>query len=148
MTIVESALAAITVQLETDLGVDTVARNRVLPTRIPVGGLVVLHDGEVADWEETIGKGVNQNSVDVQWSASLEVYFEAVDSEERSTGLDVLKKAAIDSVLTDPTLGGLVGTMIARPLALDHTAQAEGGDTRAMAAVAVVFDFETTDPAW
>lgn len=149
MSVTEQALAAATAKLQADLGSDLVLRNRLQPKELKDGQLVVLHDGDQIDNEEMIGMGVNHNHVDIEWQAELDVYFQAVDSAARSAGLDSLRDAAINSLIEDPTLGGVVDRVRAVPVSYDHNQEPSGGgNTVAVATVAVILEFGTHEPTW
>ena len=136
----EAALQALLARLQTTAG-PQVARNEVLPSRLPPGGLVVLRDGDPGEPEVTL------NPVSYLWQhrAEVEVVVEGATSEQRDAALDALLVAIGEVLGADPTLGGAVdwseaGAPQTRDLAIEGAAALKG------AVVPVTLVYLTADP--
>jgi hypothetical protein len=99
----EGALLALHQRLELVPGA-AVLRNEVLPAKIPVGGSMIVRDGDPGEPEVTL------NPVSYLWQhrAELEVLVEAGTPAERDAALDALLVVIGEALADDPTLGGAV----------------------------------------
>jgi hypothetical protein len=90
-----------------------VARNSVLPEKIPDGGLVILRDGDPGEPEQALGGFGNAY---YQHAVEIEVYIEEGDAAARDAAFDDLLQQVGAVLETDPTLGGLAfGLTYGRP---------------------------------
>jgi hypothetical protein len=107
----EQVLDALGALFETVPGA-TVDRNSVLPEKVPVGGLIILRDGDPGDPERALGGFANAY---YQHAVEIEIYVEQGDAAVRDTAFELLQQ--IGSTLdADPTLGGLTfGLTYGRP---------------------------------
>jgi hypothetical protein len=136
----ELALQALLARLQTVDG-PQVARNELLPAKLPAGGLVILRDGDSGEPEVTL------NPVTYLWQhrAEIEVVVEGATSEARDAALDALLVATGAALSSDPTLGGAVdwseaGAPQTQDLAVDGAAALKG------AVVPVTLIYLTADP--
>jgi hypothetical protein len=136
----EAALQALLARLQTVDG-PQVARNEVLPAKLPAGGLVILRDGDPGEPE------VMLNAVSYLWQhrAEVEMVVEGATSEQRDATLDALLVAIGQALAPDSTLGGAVDLCEAsvpqtQDLAVEGAAALKG------AVVAVTLIYLTADP--
>jgi hypothetical protein len=99
----EQVLDALKALLETVPGA-SVERNSVLPEKIPVGGLIILRDGDPGEPEQALGGFV---STYYQHAVEIEVYVEEGDAAARDAAFDALLQQIGVALETGPTLGGL-----------------------------------------
>jgi hypothetical protein len=90
-----------------------VQRNRVLPEKIPEGGLIILRDGDPGDPEQALGGFGNAY---YQHAVEIEVYVEEGDAAARDAAFDALLQQIGAALKADPTLSGLAfGLTYGRP---------------------------------
>jgi len=122
-----------------DIGVE---RNSALPERIPVGGLVILRDGDPGEPEQALGGFA---PVYYRHAVDLEIYAESGDQGTRDRTFDDLATAIGAALEADPTLGGLVfGMSYGRPQIV--TEAVEGGPAIKTGTITLVLDYETPSP--
>ena len=93
--------------------VATCARNIALPERIPVGGLLVLRDGDPGAPDRVLG---GFGGLYYSHEVELEVFVAVGEAAARDTAFDAVLLAIGAALDADPTLGGLaVGMTYARP---------------------------------
>ena len=118
-----------------DIGVE---RNSALPERIPVGGLVILRDGDPGEPEQALGGFA---PVYYRHAVELEIYAGSGDQTIRDQTFDNLVTAIGTALDADPTLGGLVfGMSYGRPQIV--TEAIEGGPTIKTGTITLVLDYE------
>jgi hypothetical protein len=137
----EQVLEGLRAELETVAGV-TVERNRVLPEKIPAGGLIILRDGDPGEPEQALG---GFGSTYYQHAVEIEVYVEEGDAVARDAAFDVLLQQIGAALEADPTLGGLVfGLTYGRP---ESTIEAvSGAPAIKTATLTVTVDYESDAP--
>jgi hypothetical protein len=81
-----------------------VARNEVLPAKIPAGGPVIVRDGDSGEPEVTL------NPVSYLWQhrAEIEVVIKGGTPADRDAAFDALLVAIGATLASDPTLAGAV----------------------------------------
>jgi hypothetical protein len=136
----EATLEALLARLQTVDGPE-VARNEVLPAKIPPDGLLILRDGNPGEPEVTL----NPLSYLWQHRAELEVVVEGAIPAERDATLDALLVAIGDTLSSDPTLDGAVewseaGAPRTEDLAVEGAAALKG------AVVPVTLVYTSTQP--
>ncbi|MCE3248699.1 MAG: hypothetical protein K0R41_2524 [Geminicoccaceae bacterium] len=82
----EQVLQALEAVLETVPNV-VVERNRVLPEKVPDGGLIILRDGDPGEPEQALGGFGNAY---YQHAVEIEVYIEEGDGAIRDAAFDAL----------------------------------------------------------
>ena len=108
----EQVLEAIRVLLETVPNA-VVARNSVLPEKIPDGGLVILRDGDPGEPEQALG---GFGSTYYQHTVEIEIYVEEGNAAARDAAFDALLLQIGIALEADPTLGGVaLGLTYGRP---------------------------------
>jgi hypothetical protein len=119
-----------------------VARNSVLPEKIPDGGLIILRDGDPGEPEQALG---GFGSTYYQHAVEIEVYLEDGDTAARDAAFDALLRQIGAALQADPTLGGLAfGLSYGRPEpAIEAVA---GAPAIKSATVTVIVDYETSAP--
>ena len=137
----EQVLAAIKTLLEI-VPSAKVERNTAVPERIPVGGLIVLRDGNPGEPDTALGGfGGVYYSHDVE----IELYVEEGDATARDAAFDTLVQAVGAVLETDPTLGGLAfGMTYGRP-EVDTEAVA-GAPAIKTGTITVTVEYETDSP--
>lgn len=102
MTSREAVLEALFEQLQSIIG-PNVLRNESLPEKVPVEGLLILRDGDLGEPE------VLMSPLSYYWEhiASLEVFVQAVDADERNALMDSLFQDIADVLAENPMLDGL-----------------------------------------
>lgn len=102
MTTRETVLEALFEQLQSITG-PKVLRNEVLPEKVPSAGLLILRDGNAGEPE------VMMSPLSYYWEhiASLEVFVQAVNADERNILMDGLFQGIADALAEEPTLDGL-----------------------------------------
>ena len=102
MTTRETVLQALFALLQTISG-PKVTRNDVLPEKIPPEGLFILRDGDSGEPE------ILMSPLSYYWEhlASLEVFAQAADADQRNAIMDELFQSIAAVLSADPTLGGL-----------------------------------------
>jgi hypothetical protein len=137
----EQVLGALKALLET-IPDAVVARNSVLPEKIPAGGLIILRDGAPGEPEQALG---GFGSRYYQHAVEVEVYVEQGDAAARDAAFDALLQEIGVALEADPTLGGLVfGVTYGRP---EPAIQAiAGAPAIKTATLTVSVDYETDAP--
>ena len=116
----------------------TALRGEVLPERVPVGGLLILRDGEPGEPEVTL----SPLAYHYRHRAEIEAVVQGAD---RDAAFDALCASIGTAVAADRTLGGLCDWVEAeapRPVDLP----VEGAASLKAAAIPVVLHYSTTDP--
>jgi hypothetical protein len=137
----EQVLEAIKVRLQT-IPDAVVERNSVLPEKVPVGGLIILRDGDPGEPEQSLG---GFGGVYYQHAVEIEVYVEKGDAALRDTTFDDLLQQIGAALEADPTLGGLAfGLTYSRP---EPSIEAVAGAPAIKSAtLSVTVDYETDAP--
>ena len=99
----EQVLDALKALLET-IPDAVVARNSVLPEKIPDDGLIILRDGDPGEPEQALGGFGNAY---YQHAVEVEVYVEEGDAAARDAAFDDLLQQIGVALEADPSLGGL-----------------------------------------
>ena len=108
----EQVLDALKALLETVPGA-VVLRNGVLPEKVPVGGLIILRDGDQGEHEQPLG---GFGSTYYQHPVEIEVYVEQGDAAARDADFDDHLQQIGAALEADPTLGDLAfGLTYGRP---------------------------------
>jgi hypothetical protein len=137
----EQVLGALRAVLETVPGA-AVARNSVLPEKIPDGGLIILRDGEPGEPEQALG---GFGSTYYQHAVEVEVYVEEGDASARDAAFDALLQQIGAVLEADPTLGGLAfGLTYGRPEAAIEAVA--GAPAIKAATLTVTVDYESDAP--
>jgi hypothetical protein len=119
-----------------------VARNSVLPEKVPDGGLIILRDGDPGEPEQTLG---GFGSTYYQHAVEVEVYVEEADAAARDAAFDDLLQQIGVALETDPTLGGLLfGLTYGRPE--PNIEAVAGAPAIKSATLSVTVDYETSAP--
>lgn len=137
----EQILQALTALLATVPGA-RVERNTALPERIPVGGLIVVRDGDPGEPDQALG-----GFADAYYShrIDVEVYVQDGDAAARDAAFDTLIQAIGIALASDPTLGGLAfGMTYGRP-AVDVEA-VEGAAAIKTGTLEVALEYEAPAP--
>jgi hypothetical protein len=100
----ENALAALFAALPTPAG-GKKFRNRAASEDVPVGGLLILRDG---DRGEPIEEQINPPSAVYRHAASIEIFAVGSDDAARTAKIDALALAVRAALAADRTLGGAV----------------------------------------
>jgi len=133
----ETILQALLTTLQTIPGA-VVQRGEVLPERVPIGGLVILRDGEPGEPEVTL----SPLQYHYEHRAELEVVVQGAD---RDAAFDALTLAIGSALATDRTLGGLCDWIEpGAPAPAD--VPIEGGQALKAAAIPVVLHYSTANP--
>ena len=137
----EQVLQAMKALLETVPGA-VVERNSVLPEKVPVGGLIILRDGDPGEPEQALGGFGNAY---YQHAVEIEVYVEEGEAALRDTAFDDLLQQIGAALDADPTLGGLAfGLTYGRPeTSIDAVT---GAPAIKSATLTVTVDYETAAP--
>ncbi len=137
----EQVLAAIKTLLET-VPSAKVERNTAVPERIPVGGLIVLRDGNPGEPDTALGGfGGAYYSHDIE----IELYIEEGDAAVRDAAFDALVQEIGTALESDPTLGGLAfGMTYGRP-EID-TEGVTGAPAIKHGTITVTVEYETDSP--
>lgn len=137
MTTRERVLQALFERLQTVSGTK-VLRNEVLPEKVPVGGLLILRDGDPGEPETLL------SPLSYYWQhiASLEVLVQAGEAVERDQIMDSLFQNIVATLATDQTLGGLCDRVT--PHAADTSSVAIEGASNVKAAIVPIELIYTT----
>jgi hypothetical protein len=137
----EQVVGAVKALLDTVPGV-AVERNSVLPERVPVGGLIILRDGDPGEPERALGGFANAY---YQHAVEIEVYVEEGDAAARDAAFDDLLQQIGTALNADPTLDGLVfGMTYGQP---EPSIEAVAGAPAIKSATLIVtVDYETDAP--
>jgi hypothetical protein len=138
---VEQVLEGVKALLET-VPDAVVARNSVLPEKIPDGGLVILRDGDPGEPEQALGGFGNAY---YRHAIEIEVYVEEGDSGARDAAFDDLLQQIGAALEADSALGGLAfGLTYGRPEpSIEAVAGAPAIKT---ATLTVTVDYESNTP--
>ena len=137
----EQMLTALTERLR-EMSKVKVERNTAAPEKIPVGGLIVLRDGDPGEPEQALG-GIG--SVYYAHTVEIEVHVEAADAGKRDAAFDALVQE-IGAVLDgDPTLDGLAFGMTYAQPEIDTEAVA-GAPAIKTGTIEVIVEYETETP--
>jgi hypothetical protein len=119
-----------------------VARNSVLPEKVPSGGLIILRDGDPGEPEQALG---GFGSTYYQHAVEIEVYVEEGDAPARDAAFDALLQQIGAALEADPTLGSLAfGLTYGRP---EPTIEAlAGAPAIKSATLTVTVDYESDAP--
>ncbi len=137
MTTRETVLQALFVLLQSIPG-PKVTRNDVLPEKIPSEGLLILRDGDPGEPEVLL------SPLSYYWQhiASLEVFTQAADADQRNAIMDRLFQNIAAALSADQTLGGLCDQVT--PQAPDTNAIAIEGAANIRAAIVPIELIYTT----
>jgi hypothetical protein len=137
----EQVLQALEAVLETVPNV-VVERNRVLPEKVPDGGLIILRDGDPGEPEQALGGFGNAY---YQHAVEVEVYIEEGDAVARDAAFDELLQQIGAALDADLTLGDLAfGLTYGRPEpAIEAIA---GAPAIKSATLTVTVDYESDAP--
>ena len=118
------------------------ARNSVLPEKIPDGGLMILRDGDPGEPEQPLG---GFGSTYYEHAVEIEVYVEEGDAAARDAAFDDLLQQIGAALEADPTIGGLTfGLTYGRP---EPSIEAVvGASAIKSATLTVTVDYETDAP--
>jgi hypothetical protein len=137
----EQMLGALKALLET-IPHAVVARNSVLPEKIPYGGMIILRDGDPGEPEQALGGFGNAYH---QHAVEIEVYVEEGNTAARDAAFDALLQQIGAGLEAEPTLGGLAfGLTYGRP---EPAIEAViGAPAIKSATLTVTVDYETGAP--
>jgi hypothetical protein len=137
----EQVLDALKALLERGPGT-VVERNSVLPEKVPVGGLIIVRDGDPGEPEQALGGFGNAY---YRHAVEIEVYIEVGDTAARDAAFDTLLQQIGTALNADPSLGGLAfGLTYGRPEASIEAVTGAPAIKSAMLTVTV--DYETAAP--
>lgn len=136
----ESVLAALFARLQTIPGA-TVRRNQPLPTSVPVGGLVIMRDGDPGEPDVTLNPRTEYYTHGVEVEALLTLPL----SGDGATALDTLATAVATALAGDRGLGGLAENMtLGAPMT--STVAIEGAAPILAAAMTLIVEYQIDDP--
>jgi hypothetical protein len=137
----EQVLDALKALLET-VPDAAVARNSVLPEKVPAGGLIILREGDPGEPERALGGFGNAY---YQHAVEIEVYVEKGDAAVRDAAFDDLLRQIGAALEADPTLGDLAfGLTYGRP---ESSVEAvPGAPAVKTATLTLTVDYETDAP--
>ncbi len=136
----ETILQALLAALQTVPGA-TVLRGAILPERAPVGGLLILRDGDPGTPEVTL----SPLQYHYEHRAEVEVIVQGKTPVARDSAFDVLLAELATVITADRTLGGLcdwVGAEAPQPVDLP----VEGAEALKAAIVSLILTYTTADP--
>ena len=136
----EIILQALLATLQTIPGA-TILRGEMLLERVPVGGLVILRDGDPGEPEVTL----SPLRYHYEHRAELEVVVQGKAPADRDAAFDTLCASIGLAIAVDRTLGGLCDWIEAeapRPVDLPI----EGAASLKAAVISVVLHYTTADP--
>jgi len=136
----ETILQALLAALETVPGT-TILREGVLPERVPLGGLVILRDGNPGTPEVML----SPLSYSYEHKAELEVIVQSKTPAARAAAFDTLVQNIGAIIAANRTLGDLcdwVEAMAPKPVDLP----VEGGEALKAAIIDITLIYTTTDP--
>ena len=137
----EQIILAVQALLET-LPSAKVERNTAVPEKIPVGGLIVLRDGDPGEPDTALG---GFGGTYYSHAVEFEVYVEDGDAAARDAAFDILIQEIGAALDADPTLGGLAfGMSFGRP-EIDTEAVA-GAPAIKHGTITVTVEYETDSP--
>ncbi len=136
----ETILQALLAALETVPGV-TVLRGAILPERIPVGGLLILRDGDPG----TPGVTLSPLQYHYEHRAEFEVIVQGKTPTARDATFDALLVDLASAISADRTVGGLCDwTEAQAPQPVDLPV--EGAEALKAAVVPLILTYTTADP--
>jgi hypothetical protein len=137
----EQVLEAVKSLLITVLGAK-VERNTAVPEKIPVGGLIVLRDGDPGEPETALG---GFGGVYYSHGIEIELYIEQGDAAARDAAFDTLVQSIGTTLEADPTLGGLTfGMSYGRPEI--NTEAVAGAPAIKSGVMTLIVEYETATP--
>ena len=137
----EQVLEAIKVLFNTVPNVK-IERNTAVPEKIPMGGLIVLRDGDPGEPETALG---GFGGIYYSHNIEIELYIEDGDATSRDVAFDTLVQSIGTALETDPTLGGLAfGMSYGRPEI--NTEAVTGAAAIKTGTIIVTVEYETTSP--
>jgi len=136
----ENILAALFAAIKT-VPDATVLRGAVLPERIPIGGLMILRDGDPGTPEVTL----SPLQYHYEHKAEVEVIVQGKTSTDRDVAFDVLLTELATVIKANRTLGGLCDWIEAEaPKPIDLPV--EGGEALKAAIIDITLIYTTSDP--
>jgi len=136
----ETILQALLAALQTVPGA-TVLRGAILPERVPVGGLLILRDGDPGTPEVTL----SPLQYHYEHRAEVEVIVQGKTPAARDAAFDILLAELASAITTDRTLGGLCDWVEAKaPQPVDLPV--EGAEALKAAIVPLILTYTTADP--
>ena len=137
----EQVLEAIKVLFNTVPNVK-IERNTAVPEKIPMGGLIVLRDGDPGEPETALG---GFGGIYYSHNIEIELYIEDGDATSRDVAFDTLVQSIGTALETDPTLGGLAfGMSYGRPEI--NTEAVTGSAAIKTGTIIVTVEYETISP--
>ncbi len=116
-------------------------RNGTLPSRIPAGGFVTLHDGDPGIPEVTL----SPTEYIYEHRAEVDIVVQGAKNTTRDAAFDKLKQSIGSALDADRTLGGLCDYVIGEaPAPLDLPI--EGAQDLKAATIGVILTYGTPDP--
>jgi len=136
----ETILAALLAVLEA-MPAATALRGAVLPERIPIGGLIILRDGDPGTPEVTL----SPLQYHYEHKAEVEVIVQGKTPTARDAAFDALCASIGAALAVDRTLGGLCDWVEAEaPKPVDLPV--EGGEALKAAIIDITLIYTTSDP--
>jgi len=136
----ETILQALLAALET-VPSATVLREDILPERVPVGGLLILRDGDPGAPEVML----SPLTYSYEHKVELEVIVQGKTPAARATEFDTLVRAIGVALAANRTLGGLCDwVQAAAPKPVDLPI--EGGEALKAAIIKISLIYTTADP--
>ena len=136
----ETILQALLAVMQT-VPATTVLREDVLPERVPVGGLLILRDGDPGTPEVTL----SPLAYHYEHKAEVEVIVQGKTAAVRAAAFDTLVQAIGAIIAADHTLGALCDWVeAAAPKPVDLPV--EGGQALKAAVIPVVLHYSVVDP--
>jgi len=136
----ETILQALLAELKT-LPDATVLRGAILPERIPVGGVIILRDGNPGTPEVTL----SPLQYHYEHRAEVEAIVQGTTPAARDTAFDVMLVNLATAITVDRTLGGLcdwIEPEAPQPVDLP----VEGAEALKAAIVPIILTYTTADP--
>jgi hypothetical protein len=119
----------------------TVRRNEALPRAVPAAGLVILRDGQPGEPDVTL----NPRTEFYGHRAEIEAYVTQPGSGGGEAELDRLLSAIGSALAADPSLGGLVESLLCSAPEVEAVA-IEGAAPILSARLTVTIDYLVSDP--
>ncbi len=136
----ETILQALLAALQAVPGA-TVLRGAILPERIPVGGLLILRDGDPGTPEVTL----SPTQYHYEHRAEVEVIVQGKTPAVRDAAFDALLSDLATALPVDRTLGGLCDwTEAEAPQSVELPV--EGAEALKAAIVPIILTYTTADP--
>ena len=138
----EQVLKALYAALQTALPSGTsLARNQIVPTKVPAGGWVCLGDGDPGQPEFLF----SPPTYVYDHSADLDIVVEDDDQAARDALFDTIKQAVGSALSADRTLGGMCDYVLGEapaPVELE----APGTESMKAATIGVILTYGSSDP--